>query len=313
MKTHANEFIKEMKRSNGFFHLFLNLLILAGTTFLAIHIGKQGWVGLTVTTSIVGFFVWLIHVCGFCLIQPNQSSVLVFFGKYSGTIKQNGYFWVNPFYSKNKLSLRARNLNPEAIKVNDKNGNPIMIGMMLVWKIEDTYKASFSIDSEKSTNPATGMLAQDLKSYDRFVHVQSDAALRKVARMYAYDHIDSKSEEITLRSGADEINAHLEQELRERLAIAGIEVVEARINNLAYAPEIASVMLRRQQAEAIIAAREKIVEGAVSMVELALKRLEKEGVVELDSEKKATMASNLMVVLCADESAKPVINAGSLY
>jgi regulator of protease activity HflC (stomatin/prohibitin superfamily) len=313
MKTHTNEFIKEMKRSNGFFHLFLNLAMLAGFIYLAIFLGKQGLVGLCVTTSIVGFFIWLIHAIGFVLIQPNQSSVLIFFGKYSGTIKQNGYFWVNPFYSKKNLSLRARNLNPEAIKVNDKSGNPIMIGMMLVWKIQDTYKACFNIDSELSRNPTTGLLSQDLKSYDRFVHVQSDAALRKVARMYAYDHIDSKCQEITLRSGDEEINAHLEQELRERLAIAGIEVVEARINNLAYAPEIASVMLRRQQAEAIIAAREKIVEGAVSMVELALKRLEKDGVVELDSEKKASMASNLMVVLCADEGAKPVINAGSLY
>ncbi|MDR0438360.1 MAG: SPFH domain-containing protein [Bacteroidales bacterium] len=313
MKTQTHEFIKEMKRSNGFFHSFLNLLLLGGFIFLAIFCGKQGHVGLTVTISIVGFFVWLIHLCGLCLIQPNQSAVLVFFGKYSGTIKQNGFFWVNPFYSRKKLWLRARNLNPEVIKVNDKNGNPIMIGMMLVWKINDTFKASFCIDSEKSTNPTTGMLSQDLKSFDRFVHVQSDAALRKVARMYAYDHIDSKSEEITLRSGDDEINAHLEQELSERLAIAGIEVVEARINNLAYAPEIASVMLRRQQAEAIIAAREKIVEGAVSMVELALKRLEKDGVVELDSDKKATMASHLMVVLCADENVKPVINAGSLY
>ncbi|MCL2683210.1 MAG: SPFH domain-containing protein [Bacteroidales bacterium] len=313
MKTQTHEFIKEMKRSNGFFHLFLNLLLLGGFIFLAIYCGKQELVGLTITISIVGFFVWLIHLCGLVLVQPNQSTVLVFFGKYSGTIKQNGYFWVNPFYSKKKLSLRARNLNPEVIKVNDENGNPIMIGMMLVWKIQDTYKASFCIDSEKSTNPTTGVVSQDLRSFDRFVHVQSDAALRKVARMYAYDHIDSKSEEITLRSGDDEINAHLEQELSERLAIAGIEVVEARINNLAYAPEIASVMLRRQQAEAIIAAREKIVEGAVSMVELALKRLEKDGVVELDSDKKATMASHLMVVLCADENVKPVINAGSLY
>jgi regulator of protease activity HflC (stomatin/prohibitin superfamily) len=313
MKTHNQEFIKEMKRSNGFFHLFLNLFMLAGFIYLAIYLGKQGMVGLCVTASIVGFFVWLIHASGLFMIQPNESRVLVFFGRYSGTIKQNGFFWINPFYSRTNLHLRARNQNTETIKVNDKNGNPIMIGMMLVWKIQDTYKARFCIDSETSRNPTTGLVSQDLNQYDRFVNIQSDAALRKVARMYAYDHIDNKSDEITLRSGDEEVNTYLEQELRERLAIAGIEVVEARINNLAYAPEIASVMLRRQQAEAIISAREKIVEGAVSMVELALKRLEKDGVVELDSEKKATMASNLMIVLCSDDSAKPVINAGSLY
>ena len=314
MKAHTTEFIKEMKRNNGFLHLILNLLFLTGIVFLAIYLGKQRLVGLTVTTSIVGFFVWLFHLCGLCLIQPNQSAVLVFFGKYVGTIKQNGFFWLNPFYSRNKLLLRARNMNADSIKVNDKNGNPIMIGLVLVWKIHDTYKACFDIDAEPVKVGELQIPSQtNLTSFERFVSVQSDAALRKVAGMYAYDHIDSKSDEMTLRSGGDEINVRLEQQLRERLAIAGIEVVEARINNLAYSPEIAGVMLRRQQAEAIIAAREKIVEGAVSMVELALKRLEKEGVVELDNEKKATMASNLMVVLCADESAKPIINAGSLY
>lgn len=314
MKTNTKEFIREMKKNNGFFHLILNPLFLAGIIYLAIFLGRQEMVGLTVTISIVGFIVWLLHLFGLCIIQPNQSAVLVFFGKYSGTVKQNGFFWFNPFYRRRKLLLRARNMNADPIKVNDKNGNPIMIGMMLVWKIHDTYKASFEIDAEiVKVSEDRAPTRTDLTSFDRFVGVQSDAALRRIAGMYAYDHIDNNSETITLRSGGEEITLRLEQELTERLAIAGIEVVEARINNLAYAPEIASVMLRRQQAEAIIAAREKIVEGAVSMVELALKRLEKEGVVELDNEKKATMASNLMVVLCADDAAKPVINAGSLY
>jgi len=317
MKTHTNELIRKMKRSNGFFHLIFSLLFLAGIVYLTIFLGRQGMIGLAVTVPIVGFIVWLFHLFGLCMIQPNQSVVLVFFGKYSGTVKQNGFFWLNPFYSRRKLSLRARNMNAEPIKVNDKSGNPIMIGMVLVWKIHDTYKACFEIDTEAKSWTVdlekVSIPAQtNLSAFDRFVSVQSDAALRKVAGMYAYDHVES-NEAVTLRSGGEEVTARLEQELRERLAIAGVEVVEARINNLAYAPEIASVMLRRQQAEAIIAAREKIVDGAVSLVELALKRLEKEGVVELDSEKKATMASNLMVVLCADESAKPVINAGSLY
>ena len=205
------------------------------------------------------------------------------------------------------------------IKVNDKNGNPIMIGLVLVWKIADTYKAVFDIDVDTltSTTQHTEAAQQNqqptLKGYDSFVHVQSDAALRKVAGHYAYDNIDHNSKELTLRSGAEEINNQLEEELRSRLSIAGIEIVEARINYLAYAAEIASVMLRRQQADAIISAREKIVEGAVSMVELALNKLSEREVVQLDEEKKATMVSNLLVVLCADESASPVINTGSIY
>ena len=232
------------------------------------------------TTDLVQLFaVWAVY-CGCCIL-------------YRGTVTDNGFFWVNPFYSTRKLSLRARNMDVAPIKVNDKNGNPIMIGLVLVWKIKNTYKACFD--------------------YDNFVNVQSDAALRKVAGMYAYDNIDHHSEELTLRSGGEEINDRLEKELRSRLDIAGIEVVEARINYLAYAAEIASVMLRRQQADAIISAREKIVEGAVSMVDLALKKLSADGIVELDEERKAAMVSNLLVVLCADESASPVINTGTLY
>jgi len=243
-------------------------------------------------------------------VQPNESQVLTFFGKYSGTVKQNGFFWVNPFYSKQKLSLRAKNMDVEPIKVNDKNGNPIMIGLVLVWKISDTYKACFEVDSDFKVSENA---ISTSKNFDPFVRVQSDAALRKLAGLYAYDNMDRNDEGVTLRSGGDEINERLEAELRKHLEIAGIEVVEARINYLAYAAEIASVMLRRQQADAIISAREKIVEGAVSMVDLALKKLSEDNIVELDEERKAAMVSNLLVVLCADESASPVINTGTLY
>ena len=307
--------------NNGFLHLLWNLILLVGSICIAVYMGNRvqtdaeiGWVVLV--ASLLSFN-YILHCIGFMVIQPNQSRVMTFFGKYRGTVRANGFFWVNPFYGKRKLSLRARNMDVAPIKVNDKNGNPIMIGLVLVWKIKDTYKACFDIDVDTmpvvQKDGESVQLQQSLKGYDSFVNVQSDAALRRVAGMYAYDNMDHKNEEITLRSGGEEINDRLEEELRSRLLIAGIEVVEARINYLAYAAEIASVMLRRQQADAIISAREKIVEGAVSMVELALKKLESEQVVHLDEEKKAAMVSNLLVVLCADESASPVINAGTLY
>ncbi|MBQ9434968.1 MAG: SPFH domain-containing protein [Bacteroidales bacterium] len=307
--------------NNGFLHLLWNLILLVGSICIAVYMGNRvqtdaeiGWVVLV--ASLLSFN-YILHCIGFMVIQPNQSRVMTFFGKYRGTVRANGFFWVNPFYGKRKLSLRARNMDVAPIKVNDKNGNPIMIGLVLVWKIKDTYKACFDIDVDTmpvvQKDGESVQLQQSLKGYDSFVNVQSDAALRRVAGMYAYDNMDHKNEEITLRSGGEEINDRLEEELRSRLLIAGIEVVEARINYLAYAAEIASVMLRRQQADAIISAREKIVEGAVSMVELALKKLEAEQVVHLDEEKKAAMVSNLLVVLCADESASPVINAGTLY
>lgn len=306
----SKEFVKELTfSSNGFLHLFFNVALFAVTIALIILFGNNNnEVGVIVSCCVLTS-LWVFHLIGFVMIQPNMSVVLTFFGVYSGTIKQNGFFWINPFYGKKKLSLRALNMDIEPIKVNDKNGNPIMIGLVLVWKIEDTYKACFDIDSSNTS----GTKAISLKSFEHFVQVQSDAALRKVAGLYAYDHIDHKVDELTLRSGGEEINDRLEEELMERLAIAGIKVKEARINYLAYASEIAQAMLRRQQAEAIIAAREKIVEGAVSMVELALNKLEENHVVNLDEDKKATMVSNLLVVLCADESASPVINAGSIY
>ena len=256
---------------------------------------------------------------GFMQIEPNEARVMIFFGEYEGTVKDNGYFWVNPFYTKKKLTLRARNLDAEPIKVNDKTGNPVMIGLVVVWRVADTYKASFDIDNASMTVTAPGTTAidnvgQKMKAYEHFVKIQSDSALRYVAGLYAYDHTGTaKDTELTLRSGGEEVNDILEQQINERLVIAGIEVVEARINYLAYAPEIAAVMLRRQQADAIIAAREKIVDGAVGMVKMALNKLADEQIVDLDEDKKAAMVSNLLVVLCSEEGTQPVVNAGTLH
>jgi len=233
---------------------------------------------------------------GFFFVNPNSSRVLVLFGDYKGTVKDNGFFWVNPFYTRRKISLRARNFDSERVKVNDREGNPILIGVILVWKVENTFKAAFEVDD-----------------FESFVKVQSDAAVRKLAGTYPYDNFDDDRKEITLRSGVNEVNHALEGELKDRLQIAGINVIEARIGYLAYAEEIASAMLRRQQATAIIAARTKIVEGAVSMVEMALEELSKKEIIHLDEERKAAMVSNLMVVLTSDKDVSPVINTGTLY
>ncbi len=318
----SKEFNKQMTSgNNGFLHLFLNLALLVFFIWIVIRFAgfdcmkdAEGevtpWILLPIVSGFVFLMTYILHLAGFITVQPNESRVLTFFGKYSGTVKENGFFWVNPFYSKEKLSLRAKNMDVEPIKVNDKNGNPIMIGLVLVWKISDTYKACFEVDSDAKVSENAISTA---KIFDPFVRVQSDAALRKLAGLYAYDNMDRADEGVTLRSGGEEVNEQLENELRKHLEIAGIEVVEARINYLAYAAEIASVMLRRQQADAIISAREKIVEGAVSMVDLALKKLADDKIVELDDERKAAMVSNLLVVLCADESASPVINTGTLY
>ena len=323
----TNEKVKEMSVwNNGFIHVVLNIALLVLFPLITISIGmnaRSDWaIAVTIFLACLFTFLYILHLCGFIIIQPNQCRVLTFFGRYSGTVTDNGFFWVNPFYSKKKLSLRARNMDVPPIKVNDRNGNPIMIGQVLVWRIKDTYKACFNIDvestpsvqvvSSKDQAAVAAANQQQLKGYDTFVSVQSDSALRHVASLYAYDNMDNKGE-VTLRSGGEEINRRLEEEISKRLQIAGIEVVEARINYLAYASEIASVMLKRQQAEAIIAAREKIVEGAVSMVDMALKKLADEKVVEMDEERKAAMVSNLMVVLCGDEGASPVINTGTIY
>lgn len=240
--------------------------------------------------------VALIISIGFFYINPNSSRVLTLFGKYIGTVKANGFFWANPFYAKKAISLRARNFESERVKVNDKRGNPILISVITVWRVKDTYKAAFEVDD-----------------YASFVKLQSDAAVRNLAGQYSYDNFDDHQSEVTLRSGLQEINHSLEDALAERLAIAGIEVMEARIGYLAYAEEIASAMLKRQQAEAIVAARHKIVEGAVSMVEMALNDLSGKDIVHLDEDKKATMVSNLMVVLCSDKEVTPVVNTGTLY
>ena len=289
---------------NGFLMLFVNIALTLGSIALfvkGIFTLGGGW--LMVLAALV-LFVSLFLWAGFMMLEPNEARVITWFGKYAGTFAEAGYFWINPFYGSKKLSLRARNLDAEPIKVNDKVGNPVMIGLVLVWKLKDTYKALFEVDTQTMATTAQGQVGTDVKSImnalEKFVRVQSDAALRQVAGQYAYDDEDGGAGELTLRSGSDEINQLLEQKLDDRLALAGIEVVEARINYLAYAPEIAAVMLRRQQASAIITAREKIVEGAVSMVKMALDKLSREEVVDLDDEKKAAMVSNLLVLLCGD-------------
>ena len=318
----SKEVLKKMNvGNNGFLHLVLNLAMMVLAIWLCVIAGAKGMSGAGLAGGLL-WVVWGFHLPGFMVIQPNQCRVLTFFGRYSGTVTENGFFWTNPFYVKRKLSLRARNMDVPPIKVNDRGGNPIMIGLVLVWRIKDTYKACFNIDVETTTQPAASRqvtvntnsttVQQQLKGYDNFVSVQSDSALRKVASLYSYDNLEDKNE-VTLRTGGEEVNRRLEQEISKHLDIAGIEVVEARINYLAYAQEIASVMLKRQQAEAIIAAREKIVEGAVSMVDMALRKLAADKVVEMDEERKAAMVSNLMVVLCGDEGASPVINTGSIY
>lgn len=279
---------KQLSPSLGYLGVVVSLGLIVAPVWLTIATVNFWWLLLLVPAV----FSWI----GLQIVNPNESCVLVLFGKYSGTLKKNGFYWINPFFVRKKISLRARNLNSDPIKVNDKIGNPIMIGIVLVWKVENTFKAAFEVDD-----------------YIRFVDIQSEAAIRKLAGAYPYDNFDDEQAEIALRSGGEEVNQQLEDELRERLEIAGIHVMEARIAYLAYASEIASAMLRRQQASAIVAARQKIVEGAVSMVEMALDQLSTKEIIELDEEKRAAMVSNLMVVLCSDKDASPVINTGTLH
>jgi regulator of protease activity HflC (stomatin/prohibitin superfamily) len=277
-----------VKPISGYLALLMAFLFICGA--IAGFAFQIIWLGVILT------LLFIFTVIGFTVVYPNGSCVMVLFGAYKGTIRENGFFWVNPFYTKRKISLRARNFNSEPIKVNDKIGNPIKIGFVLVWRVLDTYKAVFDVDD-----------------YQHFVLVQSDAALRKLAGLYPYDNLEDHDAVIALRGGGEEVNSELEREIRERLKIAGIEVIEARINYIAYAEEIANAMLRRQQAAAVVAARFKIVEGAVSMVQMALEQLSDKKIVELDEEKKAAMVSNLMVVLCADKDVTPVVNAGTLH
>jgi regulator of protease activity HflC (stomatin/prohibitin superfamily) len=283
-----NEFIT--KPGNGYVMvgLFFFLII---TGFLLTFAGQVIWLGLPI---VVLSFILILP--GFFLVNPNDSKILLLFGEYKGTVKDNGFFWANPFMGKRRISLRAKNFDSERIKVNDKMGNPILISCILVWRVENTYKAAFEITD-----------------YESFVKVQSEAALRQLAGSYPYDNFDDGQHEITLRSAHNEVNEAMEHQLRERLHMAGLEVIEARLGYLAYAPEIASAMLRRQQAEAVVAARMKIVEGAVGMVDLALKQLSAKSIIDLDDDKKAAMVSNLMVVLCSDKDATPIVNTGTLH
>lgn len=280
---------KIIKPANGYLMLLIALTLFFGGIIMAIV--KKTPIYLPASlTGFIGFF-------GFILVNPNTSKVILLFGKYVGTIKENGLYWANPLYKKKPISLRASNFDSERLKVNDKLGNPVMISTILVWRVTDTYKSAFDVDN-----------------YENFVRVQTDAAVRKLASMYPYDNFadEGHDEDITLRSSVNEVSDALEKELEERLSIAGIEVLEARIGYLAYAQEIASAMLKRQQATAIVAARHKIVQGAVEMVEMALEELNKKDIVELDEERKAAMVSNLLVILCGDKEASPVVNTGTL-
>jgi regulator of protease activity HflC (stomatin/prohibitin superfamily) len=276
------------KPLSGYVVLLIDILILGGSI--------AGFAFQMIPVGVVGAILFIFLSVGFTVVNPNESCVMVLFGAYKGTIKENGFFWVNPFFNKRNISLRARNFDSDPIKVNDKIGNPIKIGFVLVWKVSNTYQAAFEVDD-----------------YQHFVLVQSDAALRKLAGLYPYDNFEDHEAVVALRSGGEEVNEELEREIRERLVIAGINVIEARINYIAYAEEIANAMLRRQQATAVVAARFKIVEGAVSMVQMALEQLSDKKIVELDEEKKAAMVSNLMVVLVSDKDASPVVNAGTLH
>lgn len=292
---------------NGFAMIAVTFVIIPLLIVFCIVQGGEDNLWLSVGCTIPLLLLFVLGCVGYFTQEPNEARVMIFFGKYRGTCRRVGYFWLNPFMTRRKLSLRIRNMDIEPIKVNDKIGNPVLIGMVLVWRIRDTYRAVFDIDSASlgatGTSVSTGAL-------ERFVRIQSDAALREVTGHFAYDSTGTEEGELTLRDGGDEINELLERKINERLAMAGMEVVEARLNYLAYAPEIAAVMLRRQQAAAIISAREKIVEGAVSMVDMAIKHIEDRGVVKLDNERKAAMVGNLLVVLCADEAAQPVLNTG---
>lgn len=280
---------KTINPLNGYFMLFLCLFLIVGGISMIVKTHSPIYV--------ISIILGLITLMGVVLVNPNSSRVLLLFGKYVGTIKKNGLFWVNPLYSKKKISLRASNFDSERLKVNDKLGNPVMISTILVWRVTDTYRAAFDVDD-----------------YKNFVRVQTDAAVRKLASMYPYDNFADEGieEDITLRSSVNEVSEALEKEIQDRLGMAGIEVLEARIGYLAYAQEIANAMLKRQQATAIVAARHKIVEGAVSMVEMALDELNRKDIVDLDEERKAAMVSNLMVVLCSDKDASPIVNTGTL-
>ncbi|WP_313189938.1 SPFH domain-containing protein [Sphingobacterium sp.] len=286
---------KIIKPTSGYLALGILFLSLLGIIFSFIQIGSHGQIGY-VPVLVILFIVFIVIIKGLIIVNPNHSRVLNLFGKYVGTIKANGLFFINPFYTAQKISLRSENLQGQTLKVNDKLGNPIEIAAVIVWKIGDTYKAAYEV-----------------QSYMDYVRVQSEAAVRHLAVSFAYDSFEDENADLTLRDGGEDVNKILESELSARLSKAGVVVEEARITHLAYAPEIAGAMLQRQQASAIVAARAKIVEGAVGMVEMALQKLSDKNIVELDDERKAAMVSNLMVVLCGEKAAQPIVNAGTLY
>lgn len=285
---------KVLKPMSGYLALVFCLVLFVGAIYFFISGVEQSIT--FVIIAMLCFLLFCFFLKGLMIIQPNHSRVLNFFGKYVGTVKDNGLFFINPLYSSQKMSLRSENLQGQTLKVNDKMGNPIEIAVVMVWKVGDTYKAAF-----------------DVERYSDFVRMQSEAAVRHLAMSFPYDNLEDDHAPITLREGGDKINSILEQELTDRLSKAGIVIQEARISHLAYASEIAGAMLQRQQATAIVAARTKIVEGAVGMVDLALKKLSEENIVELDDERKAAMVSNLMVVLCGEKAAQPILNTGTLY
>lgn len=282
--------IKEssLKPISGFSILAITVSLIALSSYLFVI----NWQFLPITLILVSLFI----IKGFVIINPNEAIVLVLFGNYSGTIKDSGFHWINPFYLRTLISLKARNLNGQSLKVNDKIGNPVEIAAVIVWQVEDTAKAIFEVDD-----------------YNKYVNIQSEAAVRHLAGICPYDNFEEENADITLRGGAEKVNILLENELNERLAPAGIKVIEARISHLAYAQEIAGAMLRRQQATAVVAARRLIVEGAVGMVEMALAKLSEREIVHLDEERKAAMVSNLLVVLCGDKEVNPVVNTGTLH
>jgi regulator of protease activity HflC (stomatin/prohibitin superfamily) len=284
---------KNIKPLSGFLAMLFSLLLIAGSIYCFVHVKEGKW---QLPAAIIALLASFLLIKGLMIVQPNHSRVLSFFGKYVGSVKYNGLFFVNPLYATHKISLRAENLQGQTLKVNDKMGNPIEIGAVVVWKVGDTFKAVYEVEN-----------------YKEYVKIQSEAAVRHLANSFAYDNLEDEHAGITLREGGDKVNSILEKELLDRLVPAGIVITEARISHLAYAQEIAGAMLQRQQATAIVAARSKIVEGAVGMVEMALEMLSKKQIVELDEEKKAAMVSNLMVVLCGEKAAQPVLNTGSLY
>ncbi|MDO6439488.1 SPFH domain-containing protein [Cyclobacterium sp. 1_MG-2023] len=278
---------KTIKPQSGYFMVFIAFCLLAFVVFTIL--------GKVVFLLVPSVLIFALTLPGFFIVEPNKAVVLLLFGSYKGTVKDDGFFWVIPFMSKKKISLRVRNFENKPLKVNDKIGNPVMVGTIVVWQVADTFKASFDVDD-----------------YENFVHLQADAAVRKMAGTYPYDNFEDAHAEITLRSGVEDVNKSLEDEISDRLQHAGIKVIEARISHLAYSSEIASAMLQRQQATAIVAARRMIVDGAVGMVEMALEDLKIKGIIDFEDEKKAAMVSNLMVVLCSDKNASPVVNVGTL-